>query len=196
MIRVRRRLVVLVASVLLGYGAGFAAFLTQVPHRAASDATKTDAIVVLTGGRQRLSTGLKLHAEGLAARVFISGVNPEVEPEELASFGPLGKAQIDCCVVLGYAAANTLGNAAETAAWVRAADIQSIRLVTAAYHMPRSLFELRRTAPALTIIPHPVFPPGFPEGAVMQRDGMVLLLSEYHKLLRAWARALFRPGEA
>lgn len=82
--------------------------------------SRTDAIVVLTGGRQRLSTGLKLQAQGLAKQVFISGVNPDVEPEELAGFGPVGKAQIDCCVILGYAAANTLGNAAETAAWAKA----------------------------------------------------------------------------
>lgn len=196
MIRLRRRLAILGVVLVLGYGAGFAAFLAQVPTQAATDPTTTEAIVVLTGGRQRLSTGLKLQAQGLAKRVFISGVNPDVEPEELASFGPLGKAQIDCCVVLGYGAANTLGNAAETAAWVRAAQVRSIRLVTAAYHMPRSLFELRRAAPELTIIPHPVFPPGYPEGAGVRSDGMVLLLSEYHKLLRAWARALLRPGEA
>lgn len=195
MIRLRR-VIGLGAVLLLLYGAGFGVFLTQVPSRSSVDQTQTEAIVVLTGGRQRLSTGLKLQAQGLARKVFISGVNPEVEPEELAGFGPLGKAQIDCCVILGYAAANTLGNAAETAAWVRAADIRSIRLVTAAYHMPRSLFELRRAAPALTIIPHPVFPPGFPEGAWMQSDGLTLLLSEYHKLLRAWARALLHSGDA
>ena len=194
--RLARRLTVLAAGLLLAYGAGFAAFMAQVPSEVSRDPSVTEAIVVLTGGRQRLSTGLKLQAQGLAKQVFISGVNPEVEPEELAGFGPLGKAQIDCCVVLGYAAANTLGNAAETAAWARATDIQSIRLVTAAYHMPRSLFELRRVAPQLTVIPHPVFPPGYPEGGGLRSDGVTLLLSEYHKLLRAWARALLRPGEA
>jgi uncharacterized SAM-binding protein YcdF (DUF218 family) len=191
-----RRLIALGAALMLGYGAGFGAFLAQVPSSSSGDQTQTEAIVVLTGGRQRLSTGLKLQAQGLARKVFISGVNPEVEPEELAGFGPLGKAQIDCCVILGYAAANTLGNAAETAGWVRAVQIRSIRLVTAAYHMPRSLFELHRAAPELIIIPHPVFPPGFPEGAWMRADGLALLLSEYHKLLRAWARALLHSRAA
>ncbi len=195
MIRLRR-IIGLGAALMLAYSAGFGVFLTQVPSSSSGDQTQTEAIVVLTGGRQRLSTGLKLQAQGLARKVFISGVNPEVEPEELAGFGPLGKAQIDCCVILGYAAANTLGNAAETAAWVRAVQIRSIRLVTAAYHMPRSLFELHRAAPDLIIIPHPVFPPGFPEGAWMRVDGLALLLSEYHKLLRAWARALLHSREA
>lgn len=191
-----RRLLYGIGGVLLAYGIGFGVFMAEVPGRATADQSRTDAIVVLTGGRQRLSTGLALQAQGLARQVFISGVNPEVEPEELAGFGPNGKAQIDCCVILGYAAADTLGNAAETAAWARASGVRSIRLVTAAYHMPRSLFELKRAAPGLTIVPHPVFPPGFPEGGWARAGALSLLVSEYHKLLRAWARAVVTLGEA
>ena len=37
----------------------------------------------------------------------------------------------------------------------------SLRLVTANYHMPRSLLEFRRAMPALHIVPHPVFPDNF-----------------------------------
>lgn len=191
-----RRLAYGLGALALAYGGGFGLFIAEVPNRSAQDQSRTDAIVVLTGGRQRLSTGLKLQAQGLAKQVFISGVNPDVEPEELAGFGPNGKAQIDCCVILGYAAANTLGNAAETAAWAKVTGVRSIRLVTAAYHMPRSLFELKRAAPGLAVIPHPVFPPGFPEGSWMRAGGLTLLVSEYHKLLRAWARSIVSLGEA
>ena len=34
----------------------------------------------------------------------------------------------------------------------------SLRLVTASYHMPRSLLLFRRTMPEVRIAPHPVFP--------------------------------------
>ena len=37
----------------------------------------TDAIVVLTGGAERVETGFRLLADGLAPRLFVSGVHPD-----------------------------------------------------------------------------------------------------------------------
>ena len=51
-----------------------------------------------------------------------------------------------------------MGNAEETAAWMAEGDRTSLRLVTAAYHMPRSLALFRRLMPDTKILPHPVFP--------------------------------------
>jgi len=36
--------------------------------------------------------------------------------------------------------------------------MHTLRVVTAAYHMPRALIELRRTLPQVELVPHPVFP--------------------------------------
>src|SRR3546814_14678895 len=62
-----------------------------------------------------------------------------------------------CSSDLGYEADNTRGNAVETAAWMKDQDFTSLRLVTATYHMPRSLLEFRRPMPDIEIVPHPVF---------------------------------------
>jgi uncharacterized SAM-binding protein YcdF (DUF218 family) len=49
----------------------------------------------------------------------------------------------DCCVDLGFTAADTVGNARETAAWAQAMRYTSLVVVTADYHMPRAMLELR-----------------------------------------------------
>ena len=79
--------------------------------------------------------------------------------------------------------------AAETAAWVQSENLRSIRLVTASYHMPRSLLEFRRTLPAsVDILPHPVFPEQFRSRGWWRWWGSGwLAVSEYHKYLLAKA---------
>ena len=57
----------------------------------------------------------------------------------------------DCCVDLGFTAANTLGNARETAEWARAKGYSALILVTADYHMPRARLELRAAMPEADI---------------------------------------------
>ena len=57
--------------------------------------------------------------------------------------------RFDCCADLGFMAADTHGNAQETADWARAHRYKSLIVVTANYHMPRSLTRiLRRACPA------------------------------------------------
>src|SRR3546814_14637106 len=51
----------------------------------------------------------------------------------------------ECCVDLGFEAADTAGNALETDGWLNAHGTKSIRLDTANYHMPPRLVELRCT---------------------------------------------------
>ena len=44
---------------------------------------KTDAIVVLTGGRGRVEEGVKLYREGAGRKLFLIGVDPLVKKGEL-----------------------------------------------------------------------------------------------------------------
>src|SRR5437588_7678104 len=98
-------------------------------------ADATDAIVVLTGGRQRLDAGLQLMADGKAKKLFISGVNQRVDRDELLrALGPPASREA-CCIVLGHDADNTLGNARETAIWMHREGYRSLRLVTSWYHI-------------------------------------------------------------
>lgn len=56
----------------------------------------------------------------------------------------------------GTRAKTTIGNAIETAHWVRLNRIHSIRLVTSPMHIPRSLIECLRYLPDIHVIIHPI----------------------------------------
>lgn len=122
-------------------------------------APKAQAIIVLTGGSNRLQTGFDLFERGLGQKIFISGVYHGVEVRELLN---LWKEEdhkgIDCCVILGFEADSTIGNARESAAWLKKEGYTTFYLVTANYHINRALLEFKIFAPDTTIIPYPVIP--------------------------------------
>ena len=98
-----------------------------------------------------------------------------------------------CCVVLGHEADNTLGNAQETARWMHSQGFRSLRLVTAWYHMPRSLLEFGRAMPEIDIVAHPVFPEQVKsEHWWAWRGTAMLLISEYAKYLAALGRPVIQ----
>lgn len=150
---------------------------------------QADAIVVLTGGGDRIRTALNLLAENQAAHLLISGVHQTVQTQDLlASLTPEERAQI----TLGYRAKDTRGNAGETAAWVRRNAIRSIVLVTSFYHMPRSIEEVLAQSPSLKITPYPVLPRSFDESVDWIHTRYAwLLFVEYHKFMWVKARRLF-----
>ena len=149
----------------------------------------TDAIVVLTGGRLRLETGLELFATGSAKKLFISGVNEWVDRDELLrALGPAAE-RAACCIVLGHEADNTFGNARETANWMHEEGYKSLRLVTSWYHMRRGLLEFGRAMPQVTIVAHPVFAHHLdPERWWSWHGAPFLIIGEYDKYLAAWIR--------
>jgi len=99
------------------------------------------------------------------------------------------QAVLDCCVTLGYDARSTEGNARESLRWLGENNFTTIRLVTANYHMNRSLLEFRRVMPQITIIANPVFPRQVQDPYWFAQPGTVILLfNEYHKYLVAAAR--------
>src|ERR1700758_3751753 len=164
------------------------------PPAAESRASPTDAIVVLTGGSLRLQSGIELLREGKGRKLFVSGVNHQVALDDLLRISGSVPDWIQdwalCCVVLGHEADNTLGNAYETARWIRSQGFRSLRLVTAWYHMPRSLLEFDRAMPEIEILAHPVFPDQVKqEYWWASRGTATLLVGEYVKYLAT----LFRP---
>jgi uncharacterized SAM-binding protein YcdF (DUF218 family) len=48
----------------------------------------------------------------------------------------------------------------ETIKWARANDLKQIFLITAFYHMPRSVALFEQAAPDIKVVPWPVFPGG------------------------------------
>lgn len=174
---------------------GFLLFLAAIPEDVADKQTKTDVVVVLTGGGERLGEGFDLLNRGLAPRLYISGVAEGISLENLTkkvaeAGGSLpDNATLKCCVTLDRAQ-NTIGNAITSSQWISEQHIQSIRLVTANYHMNRSLLEFRRAKSGIAVVPNPVFPPEMRDPFWFMKPRILIVLgNEYDKYLVASLRA-------
>jgi uncharacterized SAM-binding protein YcdF (DUF218 family) len=168
-------------AVALSWGVGFAWFV----HTAWSilpPPPRADGIVVLTGGAERVQAGLRLLEQGAAGKLLVSGVGRAADFPQLAHLAGVDRG-LGARVTLGHAAGSTHGNASETADWVAANAIHSLIVVTAGYHMPRALAELRHSLPEVTLYPVTVQPPG--TRALAELSAWRLLASEYTKFLVA-----------
>lgn len=184
----------IVVGVWLAGFAGFVYYVNTLDDTAKDRALQPlDAIVVLTGGSERIGTGISLLQQGLGKKLFISGVGHGVDRAKLMAGQTLSPERQACCVVLGYLAGNTFGNAVETLIWINQQNYHSFRLVTANYHMLRSLLEFRILDPAVTIVPYPVAPTRVMVSDWWNRPGTAkLLMIEYNKLLFTAARYCLR----
>ena len=187
--RALRTLAVAAAACCVSWLGGLLWFAT--PPMADTQPAATDAIVVLTGGSLRLQSGIDLLREGKGRKLFVSGVNQQVDLDDLLGVSGRAPDWALCCIVLGHEADDTFGNAQETAQWIRSQGFRSLRLVTAWYHMPRSLLEFDRAMPEIDIVAHPVFPEQVKQERWWTwRGTAVLLVNEYVKYLGALARPL------
>ncbi len=185
----RRALGVAVATAFFWLG-GFVWFAALLPREVADRFAKTDGIVVLTGGTERMLAGLDLLAEGRAGKLFISGVGRGTNRGELQRLSQRAPELFECCVELGKEAEDTAGNATETRDWARREGFASLRVVTASYHMPRSLVELGRAMPEVVLVAHPVFPANIKLEAWWRWPGTTMLMAiEFDKYLVSLVRA-------
>lgn len=135
---------------------GFFVFLARLPSAPTSAPGAADAIVIFTGGGARIAAGMELLSDGVAPRLFISGVHPETTRESLIALSPESAALFDCCVELGHQARSTEGNAEEVARWVEANGVSTLVLVTSDYHIPRALVETKARLPRTELRPFAV----------------------------------------
>lgn len=183
------------AMLLAAWCIGFASYLTAIrdlgagthtpPWPAHSAAATSTAIVVLTGGSERIATGLRLLQEGYGRKLFISGVAPGSDIGEIFAGLPRQAALEQCCISLGHKAGDTVGNAAETLAWLAQDKFSQVIFVTAHYHMLRGLYEFRLLDREQHVIhPYPVAPARVQLAEWWQRPRTAaLLVTEYCKLL-------------
>jgi uncharacterized SAM-binding protein YcdF (DUF218 family) len=168
---------------------GFLYFADSVTMMRPPENPKADAIVVLTGGYQRIDQAVDLLRKGLGRRLLISGVHPTTTPKQIRSMTQSSYDLFACCVDMGYLAQDTIGNAFETAQWIHDKGYSSVLVVTSNYHMQRSLMELRRTDPKTQFIPYPVVISDLRTRAwYAEPNALRTLLSEYVKILLAYAR--------
>ena len=182
-------------AVAMAWLLGLVLFSQSIPTRPTDDTQATDAIIVLTGGSDRLKEGFGLLAHGEAKQLLISGVHEKSDiPALLHTAGLTSEiwpstATIDCCITIGYEASDTRGNALETAQWMTQQNLHSLRLVTADYHMPRSLLEFHAAMPEVKIVANPVFPETVKREQWYLWPGTTsLIVREYHKYLAAMLR--------
>ena len=109
----------LVVLFLLGLWAiGLSRYVGDNPKVVEDKTTRTDAIVVLTGGSGRLNVGLNLLSRDLADLMFVSGVYHGLDVRKLLHVMHHHLPTLETRVNIGNAI-NTRENAEETAKWVQ-----------------------------------------------------------------------------
>jgi uncharacterized SAM-binding protein YcdF (DUF218 family) len=154
--KVLRRGFFVLLAFLTVFIAGFLQFADTVASLQPPATPKADAIVVLTGGFQRIDQAVDLLELGAGKRLLISGVHPSTTRSQIRRNTQSSADLFKCCVDIGHAAIDTIGNATETSLWIRNRGYRTILVVTNNYHMPRSLLELRRARPETEFIAYPV----------------------------------------
>ena len=171
---------------------GYVRFASGIVAREPVAVPRTDAIVVVTGGSQRVGDAIGLLGAERGSRLLISGVNEKTGREELAKLNPSSRELLACCVDLDYRARNTIGNAIEARRWVRNHGFRSLLVVTSNYHMPRTIAEFAHAMPGLRLVPHPVVTDQMDTAGWWKRWSTAkVLLPEYGKYLAARLRSAF-----
>lgn len=152
------RALALLVIVALIWAVGLLAFGARVERSTpAEEPPVSDAVVALTGASTlRLEAAVKLLENGKGRRLLVSGVNKLATRKDIKSVTKAQKPIYDCCVDLDYTAADTAGNAEQIADWAKSKGYRSLIVVTADYHMPRAMLEVRAALPGVRLIAYPV----------------------------------------
>jgi len=160
-----------VSLLILLYALGFIFFGVTL-GRPADASVRTDAVVVITGGKGRIEHAMKVLEKGKAKRVLIAGADPLVTKKDLiARFGAKGSL-VRCCVDLGSESVDTRSNAEEAQRWLARHNYKSVRLITNDWHMRRAAYEFRHhLGPRYSLLTDPV----------PTRPRFLTLFGEYNK---------------
>lgn len=177
--------------IFLPWFCGFIWFGQKINSYPNYNSEHTDAIVVLTGGRNRIAEAIRLLNDNMAEHLFISGVEKRTKMKDIMDKTGMylnnpEKAE------LGYNATNTIENALEIKNWIEKNDIKSVRLITSNYHTPRSLAELEALHVSLKIIADPVYSERVAPYWWQSWGTFKLIVGEYNKYLVVIFRNLFK----
>ncbi len=179
---------VLICAVLII--AGFARYAWNVSTPGGgSQIGKADAIVVLTGGPDRIRSGIELLKDGMADRLLITGVHQHTSDITIRRVANVEQALFECCVDIDRLALDTIGNARYTSIWVMEHGYEKIVIVTSSYHMPRSLMLMQRAMPDAQLVAAPVRT--LEGNSLVNPNTIRILLFEYAKYLAAWVYGIF-----
>lgn len=182
-----RPISVILLSCIIVLTVGFFIFSEKVGNMFPPDDLKpADGIIVLTGGKARLDVAIELLQNKKGQRLLISGVHPTTNKKALQRVTIANEALLNCCIDLDRSALNTIGNATESAQWIRSHNYKRVIVVTNNYHIPRSILELSRLMDDVEFIPYPVVNSDLRNtNWVIQGDVLRVLVTEYIKYLGA-----------
>jgi uncharacterized SAM-binding protein YcdF (DUF218 family) len=171
---------------LLLWGLGGLAFW-QTCQRLSQHLEISPYAVVFTGGADRVETGLRLVQEGRVRHLLISGVPASTDLLMILEAHPAIFRVDPEAITLGTQARDTIGNAVETAAWLRSQSAPEpvCTLIDSDFHMPRSLWELRNQLEASWLIQ----PCALSTSNRPWPWRVRFFLTEYHKMLGAILRS-------
>ena len=172
-----RVVAVLPLAIAGGWLCGFIWFMSVTLQPTEPPPAHADGIVALTGGAGRVELALHLLAAGQADKLLVSGIGGGTDLATLGRRAGVDPAPLADRITLGRYAASTRGNGVETAAWAEQQNIRSLIVVTATYHMPRALAELRHALPGVQLFPLPV------RASTESVPGLRLEAEEYTKYL-------------
>ncbi len=174
------------------YLLGFVYFALTLEYEPEYTNEKTDAIIVLTGETRRITDSIAELNKGNSPKLFISGVYLQApiskvidktiielqKGKKLTTSPNLLKSKIST-----GRAENTIENALESAVWVKNNNVESIRLITSFYHMPRAKLLFKKYLPKTIIIHHPI---SFSQSKITTLTNthmLGLIFSEYNKYI-------------
>ena len=174
---------------------GLFAFAARVQQSTPAAPPKAaDGVVALTGGNSqaRIAAAVRLLEDDQARRVLVSGVNREASREDIRNLSSTARRLYDCCVDLGFDAADTVGNAREADQWAQAMRYRSLIVVTSDYHMPRAMLEVGavlRRRPGMRLQTYAVETPSLKASDWWRRPAAArLMVVEYTKYLAILGR--------
>ncbi len=192
---VRRMMVYGMLVLVAAIGIDFALFAREVMRTAPRVGPSADAIVVLTGGAERIKGAAALLQDGHASRLLISGVHPNTTPNEIAQSAGIGTQLLSCCIDFDHEATNTIENAEQARRWAERLEFASLIVVTSAYHMPRSMAELANAMPRVQLLPYPVVRQDLGLDRWYGKPSTVrLVVAEYVKYILARLRMNLQPS--
>ena len=184
----KKFIIISIFGILTVWFIGFILFVRAIYAYPTDTDTHTEAIIALTGGRNRIAEAIKLFNNKKSEKLFISGVGKNTSLRLIEKQNKIHVNNNED-VSIGKEATNTIGNAKETKDWLDRHNIKSIRLVTSNYHLPRSSIEFRSINPDIEIIEHPVYSEKIRKKWWKSWHTFSLIFAEYNKFLYVYVRS-------
>lgn len=158
------------------------------------NAQKSDAIVVLAGGKGRVEEGVRLFRAHRSEYLIFVGVDPSVRVSDL--YRPKHGDPSTDNVILEKSSRNTLENSIFGRDVIVRSGVHSVLLITSRYHLKRASILFRNSLPKnITIIPYPVDSVNLKESWWSHGGSFQLLFREFYKYCMFRMFFLLAPGE-